>query len=497
VRFPEPGVQLADLPVHTGQNFNGLNIWHWDWGGIPVNDEATEDGQAVAWSADFLSKSHKQPFFLTVGLYRPHSPWYVPQSYLEAFPEDQIQLPRVKEDDLNDLPAAATGHVKKPGHHHELIVSKGLWKSAVRAYLASIAFADAQVGKLLAALDGGPHAQNTIVCLTSDHGWYLGEKQMWHKGKLWEETTRVPLTLAVPGVTTPETVCTQPVSLLDVYPTLTDLAKLKAPDHLDGESLLPLLKAPDSKRTRPALTASGGGESVSYAVRTERWRYIRYADGGEELYDHDADPDEWQNLAAAPEHAAVKAELAATLPTEFANASRPVSEIKLPEAADASVTFALQPGDVLSGTDAPQLVGHGLDLDLRFDFKASVDQDSGLVSQGDSTNGWALHMLASKPTLSLFINGERKDYSLGALKDGLVTLRAQVSGGGRIGLSVNGHGELFDQTPFPAGFPTQPVGALRVGESFGPLKVADFPNSTPFDGTMQHLWLTVLPVTQN
>ena len=491
-RFPQKGVQIVDLPVHTGQNFNGLDIWHWDWGGMDVKEEATDDAQTVAWAGKFLSEKHRKPFFLTVGLYRPHSPWYVPKDFLEFFPEDQIVLPRVKEDDLADIPEIARGHVR-PGNHHELISSKGLWKAAVRHYLACIAFADAQVGKLLETLMRGPHAENTVVCLTSDHGWYLGEKQMWHKGKLWEEATHVPLTVFAPGLTEPETGCNQAVSLLDLYPTFAELAGLKPPAHLDGESLVPLLKDPTSARMTPAITTSGGEQNAAFAARTARWRYIRYSDGSDELYDHQADPEEWNNLASQPENASVKAELAASLPQGWANASRPTNECKIPASPDGSVNFTLQAGDVLEGQDAPQIEGCGFDLEARIEYRAEVDMDSSLAHQGDDTNGWALHFLEGKPTLTMFVNGQRKSASLGQLKDGPVTLRAQVSGGGLFALAVIGHGETIDQCLFPAGFPTQPKGGLRVAQSFGPLSPKDFPNSTPYDGTFHHLWMTVLP----
>ncbi|MBL9115931.1 MAG: sulfatase [Verrucomicrobiaceae bacterium] len=492
VRFPQKGVQIADLPVHTGQNFNGLNIWHWDWGGIDVNEEVTDDAQTVGWAGRFLAEKHKKPFFLTVGLYRPHSPWYVPKEYLELFPEEQMLLPRVKDDDLADVPEIARGHVR-PGSYHEQITSKGLWKSAVRNYLACIAFADAQVGKLLEALMKGPHADNTVVCLTSDHGWYLGEKQMWHKGRLWEDATHVPLTLVVPGFTEPQSGCTQAVSLLDLYPTFADLAGLKHPSHLDGESLVPLIEDPTAVRAKPAVTTSDGGEKASYSARTDRWRYIRYSDGSEELYDHQADPEEWNNLASLPEHTSVKSDLAAAFPQVWASASRPASECKMPASPDGSMNFTLQAGDVLEGADAPQIEGCGFDLEARLDYRAEVDRDSTIAHQGDSSDGWVLHFYAGTPTFTLIVNKQRKSLSLGELKDGSVTLRAQVSGGGVVSLAVIGHGEAIDQCPFPAGFPTQPKGELRVAQSFGPLTVKDFPNSTPYDGVIHHIWMTVLP----
>ena len=186
IRFPSAGIQIPDLPVHTGRNFNGLDIWHWDWGGIPVTEEETDDGQVAAWASTFLAEKQTKPFFLTVGLYRPHSPWYVPEKFINARPLADVILPEVKTDDLDDVPAIAKTHVGKADSLHEKIIKNDQWKSAVRAYLANIDFCDARVGQILDALESGPNAANTVIVFTSDHGWYLGEKQMWHKGKLWE-----------------------------------------------------------------------------------------------------------------------------------------------------------------------------------------------------------------------------------------------------------------------------------------------------------------------
>jgi arylsulfatase A-like enzyme len=170
------------------------------------------------------------------------------------------------------------------------------------------------LGQILDAVEKGPNAKNTIIVFTSDHGWYLGEKQMWHKGRLWEEATHIPLTVYAPGVTKPDTSSSQPVALIDLYPTLCDLVKVPPPEHLDGKSFKPLLLDPAAKRDRPAVTCMGGGAKAGYAARDERWRYIRYADGSEELYDEKADPLEYTNLASSTDHTATKAKLAKLLP---------------------------------------------------------------------------------------------------------------------------------------------------------------------------------------
>jgi arylsulfatase A-like enzyme len=198
-----------------------------------------------------------------------------------------------------------------PQGDHAKIVASGRWKDAVQAYLATIAFCDSQVGRLLEGLEKSPHRDNTIVCLWSDHGWSLGEKSHWRKFALWEEPTRTVFVWKVPGVTNPGGVCARTVDYTSIYPTLCELAGLPLPKHLDGASIAPLLRDPKSSWNAPAITTHG---FKNHTVRTEGWRYIRYADGGEELYDEAADPLEYTNLAGHPDHAARKAELAKWLP---------------------------------------------------------------------------------------------------------------------------------------------------------------------------------------
>lgn len=489
-RFPAAGVQIPDLPVHTGQNFNGLDIWHWDWGGIDVADEKTDDGQIAGFAADFLSKKPKRPFFLALGLYRPHSPWYVPQKYFDALPLDSIQLPEVKADDLDDLPPAAR---PRAGGHHDLITSKNLWKDAVRGYLASVAFCDAMLGQILDAVEKGPNAKNTIIVFTSDHGWYLGEKQMWHKGRLWEEATHIPLTVYAPGITKPDTASSQPVALIDLYPTLCDLVKVPLPEHLDGKSFKPLLLDPSAKRDRPAVTCMGGGAKAGYAARDERWRYIRYADGSEELYDHDADPHEWTNLADQVQHIAEKVRLAGFFPKEFKSAVRPTAEIVHAASPSGSVDLTLNIGDELSAEEAPKLKGRGVFINAAFEFDPEIDQDSTLLAQGDAQSGYALHFVATRPTLTVFVGGRSTSISGGLLEKGRVNVRAQIDLGGVITIAVPGHSESLGTAPFEAGFPHEPKAGIAVGQSFGILKSAEFPNSTPFDGSVYRLNLTLLP----
>ena len=287
---------------------------HFDWGPVQAQDEQMDDYRVVNWAIDELGKEHEQPLFLACGIFRPHLPWYVPQKYFDMFPLDEIVLPEINNDDLDDVPPAGRRMARPEGDHRKVIESNN-HRRAVQGYLASIAFADAQVGRLLDALDNSDDADNTIVILWGDHGWHLGEKLHWRKFSLWEEADKVPLMIAAPGVTKPGGNSTRVVSFMDIYPTLADLCGLPIGDHLEGVSLRPLLENPSAKWDRAALTTHG---RHNHAVRSERWRYIRYADGSEELYDHASDPLEWKNLAGDGEYANVKQDLAKWLPMENA-----------------------------------------------------------------------------------------------------------------------------------------------------------------------------------
>lgn len=312
-RHPSQDRQLSPEAVPTGRNFNGLDIWHWDWGAIEADDSETIDGKSVAWAESQLAKSRDKPFFLAVGIYRPHGPWYAPKKDYDAFTRKSISLPKLLKDDLSDVPKIATGYTRSfQGNLHRRILEKHLYVDAVHAYLANIHFAERMVGRVLQALEKSPHADNTIVCLWSDHGWHLGEKQKWHKSTLWEQATRVPLIISAPGVGEAGQRVQSPASLIDLFPTLVELCGLPTREDLDGESLVPQLRNPQAKRTTPAITTLGGKH---HSVRTDRWRYTRYADGSEELYDHENDPNEWKNLATDTRANAKIKKLAKWIPT--------------------------------------------------------------------------------------------------------------------------------------------------------------------------------------
>ena len=280
------------------------------FGVLDGGDESVSDTSIANWGISELAKSHDVPFFLTLGFHKPHMPWNVPQKYYDMHPLADIQLPPTLVGDLDDVPAAGLKMAKAAGDHAAVLES-GRWKEAVQAYLAAISYLDGQVGRVLDAYDKSPDRNNTIICFWGDHGWHLGEKQHWRKFALWEEATRAPFIWVVPGVTKAGGVCKSPVDFMSVYPTLCDLADVPKPAWLEGDNIRPLLVNPSSSWGKIAITTFGQN---NHAIRTDRWRYIRYANGDEELYDHRNDEYEWTNLAAKPEHAALKAELAKRFP---------------------------------------------------------------------------------------------------------------------------------------------------------------------------------------
>jgi arylsulfatase A-like enzyme len=291
------------------------------FGATPLDlpDDQTGDHRVVDWALDEMKKDHGKPLFLAVGLFRPHIPWEVPRKWFDLYPPDRVQLPEVRADDLAD----ARGHGREGWHRW--VVENDQWHKLVRGYLASISYVDHQIGRLLDGLDASPMAGNTVIVLWSDHGFHLGEKQNWEKFALWDQTTRVPLFIHAPGLGKDGAATRQPATLTDLYPTLCELAGLPVPAQCDGKSLVPQLKDPAQAHGRVSLTSYdfGGRSGISHAVRDPRYRYIRYGDGFEELYDLEQDPREFTNLAKDPAHAATAARLAATLPAAPAPSRMP------------------------------------------------------------------------------------------------------------------------------------------------------------------------------
>ena len=290
---------------------------HMEWGILPDDQEENmADTICANWAADFLKQPRKtdQPFFLGFGLYAPHKPNFVPQKYFKMHPLPDVEQPGMHANDLADLPPMLQKKMQGRRKHVDLPVRElKCGKKAVRGYLAALSYADAMVGRVLDALDASPHAKNTIVVLWSDNGYHLGEKGCWAKHTLWERTSNVPFIWAGPGIAQGSVVDTT-VSLLDTYPTLTDLCSLPNNPNNEGVSLASVLADPTTAKDRTVLQ----GDHDSFALIDQEWRYTRYGNGEEELYHVSEDPGEHTNLAANPEFAKIKARYAKQLPTNIA-----------------------------------------------------------------------------------------------------------------------------------------------------------------------------------
>ncbi|WP_237729317.1 sulfatase [Schlesneria paludicola] len=277
-----------------------------DWGVFPHKDEDKGDYQIASWAVDQIrTLPRDRPFFLATGFFLPHVPCYATQKWFDLYPDDDSVLPSVKSDDRDDTPRFSWYlHWHLPEPRLKWLQENHQWRNLVRSYLASTSFVDAQVGRLVDALEEAGLADKTVIVLWGDHGWHLGEKGITGKNSLWDRGTRVPLIFAGPGVTSGGR-CTQPAELLDIYPTLIELCGLGGRPDLEGLSLVPQLKNAEAKRLRPAITTHNRD---NHGIRSERWRYIRYADGSEELYDIQNDPREWDNLASKAEYVTAIAE---------------------------------------------------------------------------------------------------------------------------------------------------------------------------------------------
>jgi iduronate 2-sulfatase len=283
-------------------------------------DEEQTDGMSATESIKLIEQNKDQPFFMAVGFFRPHLPFIAPKKYFDLYPIEKIELPNVPSDDLEDIPEAAL--YTKPSNWG---LTEKQRKEAIRGYYSSVTFMDAQVGRLLDAVDRLGLAEKTIIVLWSDHGFNLGEHGQWEKRSLFEKSVKSPLVISVPGMSRGKP-SGRTVELLDIYPTLAELCGLKSPNNLSGKSLISLLKDPDSKWNHPAysqllLTDTTGRQttkqvgflvnervyppnSMGRSIRTERWRYTEWDNGkfGSELYDEINDPGEITNLAQDSKH---------------------------------------------------------------------------------------------------------------------------------------------------------------------------------------------------
>ena len=314
--FPEDGGQIIQF---FGPDTPGKSLC---WGALDRDDipmgGVMPDEYIASWAAGKLAEELDRPFLLAVGFIRPHAPFTAPREFFDMFPIDEVIMPDIHPSEMADIPlygkAMAYGIIPGGDHHAVEMVSETFWRELVRANLACIAFVDHQIGKVLDALDASAHVANTVIALCSDHGQNFGEHRNWRKFTLWEESCHVPMVVRRPNQQIGNRY-QGPVSLLDLYPTLLDVCGLPSVATNEGISLVPMMDEPGEITDHFALTTWG---YKNYSIRTAKWRYIRYRDGDEELYDHDVDPHEHDNLADLPVHAELLADFREKLPKDAA-----------------------------------------------------------------------------------------------------------------------------------------------------------------------------------
>ena len=278
------------------------------WAATDNRDDEEPDGRTARRAVELIGQARDQPLFMAVGFIRPHGPWVAPKRYYEMYPEEEMQLPPTLEGDLDDVPKIAMNRGSDP------VIPDGRRRMAIAAYSACVSFMDAQLGLILDALDRGDRWANTVVVVVGDNGIHRGEHGIWKKNSLFEVSSRVPLFIVAPGMREPGAATESLVELVDIYPTLVDLAGLPTVDGLDGTSLVPILRDPKQTVKMAAFTYSErGGDRLATSVRTRRYRYTQWPSGEAELYDHDLDPHEHVNLAGRPDHSTVVEEMLALI----------------------------------------------------------------------------------------------------------------------------------------------------------------------------------------
>jgi len=298
-------------PIPPGAPFTPVSRGEHDWGPTHLDEQDMGDTTYADAAIRQLERKHDKPFFIACGLFHPHMPWYVPQKYFDMYPLNEVIVPEIRENDLDDIPPLGRAVAEGKRGFVEDVLKQDLLKKGVQAYLATTSYADAQIGRVLDALEASSYGRNTLVILMSDHGFHLGEKNHWQKGTLWEEATHCLLMFRVPGITIAKGESERFVSLQDVYPTLTEICGLDTPDYVDGRSLVPLLRNPKATWKSTAISAL---YDRYISIRTEGFRYTRYEPGQEEFYDYSQDPHQWTNQIENPEYAATIRTLKALLP---------------------------------------------------------------------------------------------------------------------------------------------------------------------------------------
>ena len=313
--FPKTGSQISRQLGDKYKKGNSLCCGPLDREDMP--DGKMFDELIAEWAVEKLDSKHDKPFFMAVGFVRPHVPFTAPREFYDLYKSEDIAVPTVPVDEMSDIPlmgkSIAYGTLFGGDHHAIVNLSDTYWQEMVLGYLACVSFVDAQIGKVIEALEASEYSDNTVIVLWSDHGQHLGEKLHWRKQSLWEEATKVPLFFKPPGSNSKPTKNSQVVSLLDIYPTLSEMCGLPLSSRLEGESLVPLFDDPNASRSKSVLNSWYYG---NFAVRTNRWRYIRYRDGSGELYDHQKDPGEHNNLILKSDSQQIVAELQKRLPKE-------------------------------------------------------------------------------------------------------------------------------------------------------------------------------------
>ena len=322
--FPAGGGQLVeaygeDTIVNYYQKVNRF----YSLCGGPLEDSQIPskgmfDEQIAAWAVNKIKEKHGKPFFLAVGFLRPHVPYTAPKRYFDMYDPDSLIMPDIPTDEMKDIPMCgktlAFGSSPR-GDWYDIQQVKGAHRELVHAYLACITFVDEQIGKVIKALEESGQMDNTIIVLYGDHGQHLGEKHHFRKQALWEESTRVPLFFRIPGAMDEGKSSHTPVSLLDIYPTLLKACQLPANEKNQGTDLSPIIRDVSIRREKPVLIS---WYYKNFAVRSEHWRYIRYRDGSEELYDHRNDPGEHINLASDARYDDIREWHRNYIPTEVA-----------------------------------------------------------------------------------------------------------------------------------------------------------------------------------
>lgn len=418
------------------------------FGSAPLNQAENSYGDhlVVDWAIEKLKHKPDKPRFLAVGLFRPHIPFEVPKKYFDLYPLDQVQLPINVENDLADArPADRVSW-------HKWVVENKQWKHLMQGYLASISYVDHQLGRLLDALESSPMKDNTIIVLWSDHGFHIGEKSNWEKFALWHQTTNTPLFIHAPGISNDGSSTNQPATLTDLYPTLCELAGLPIPDQCTGTSLVPLLKDPLKKRKAPSLTSfvfnqDMKSERPSHALSDDRYRYIKYANGFEELYDLKNDPHEFTNLASHPDHSKILKGFSSQIPTDTAPNRKPPRNSPFNKKAAKKPTYG----------KSPQIANRSFSLKV----KVTLDPrnlNGVIISHGGDHFGYSLylkdgviHFAARRNKALETITSQTK------LPDSILTQPLTI------GVGLNPDGRIFMNLPAP-------ITSSLVGEKNGYIK---------------------------